>query len=182
VAAFSLANFNPAEFVNNLTNPIGGVQSVKINSTRDLFQWRELNASTLGRIMEVYPSLGEFSVDVERIAFYNSGLLDAFKAVENGDVFMKAPPADTTTVTDSEKLNAGFNIYNQITPLHLVLELPAPNGSPVAAGSFSTERPTKVLVYDCWFDKAEVNFDITNNDLKIVQGATLTAAGLYTFR
>jgi len=155
--------------LSNLGDPIGGVQSLKISSSRDLNVWRELNYDTLGRIMEVYPSLGEFEVSVEKIAFFINHLLDAFKATEYGDVFSKSPTGTP------DKLGASFNIYNQIAPIHIVVEL---LGKQEVAQQVQ-EKVTKVLIYDCWFDKSEITFDVTDNDLAIVQEATLTAAGIY---
>jgi hypothetical protein len=146
------------------SQPIGGAQSVTVTSERDLYVWRELNYDTLGRIMEVYPSLGEFSVSVSKVAFFKEHLLDAFKAVESGDVF--------SGENNLDKLNASFNIYNQIAPIHIVVEL---LGNEKSNNSPATN---KVLIYDCWFDKSEIEFDVTEDNLLIVQSATLTAAGI----
>jgi len=165
---FDAYNVNLSELMKNLGDPIGGVRSLRVTSSRDLNVWRELNYDTLGRIMEVYPSLGEFEVAVEKIAFFTEHLLDTFKAVEKGDIFNSA-----TGSTD--KVGASFNIYNQIAPIHIVVELLDKNDQ-------SQETTLKVLIYDCWFDKSEIEFDVTDNDLAIVQDATLKAAGIYTAR
>ena len=165
---FDAYNVNLSELMKNLGDPIGGIQSLRVTSSRDLNVWRELNYDTLGRIMEVYPSLGEFEVAVEKIAFFTEHLLNAFKAVEKGDIF--------NSVTGStDKVGASFNIYNQIAPIHIIVELLDKNDQ-------SQETTLKVLIYDCWFDKSEIEFDVTDNDLAIVQEATLTAAGIYTAR
>jgi hypothetical protein len=165
---FDLPTFdqNITSLINSIADaqPIGGAQSVTVTSERDLYIWRELNYDTLGRIMEVYPSLGEFSVSVSKVAFFKEHLLDAFKAVEYGDVF--------SGENNLDKLSASFNIYNQIAPIHIVVELlgnESKNNSPVT---------NKVLIYDCWFDKSEIEFDVTEDNLLIIQSATLTAAGI----
>jgi len=168
---FDAYTANLSDLIKDLGDPIGGIQSLKITSSRDLNVWRELNYETLGRIMEVYPSLGEFEVAVEKIAFFTNHLLDAFKAVEKGDIFSTA--AGTT-----DKVGASFNIYNQIAPIHIIVELLDRK----LENNQSQETTLKVLIYDCWFDKSEIEFDVTDNDLAIVQEATLTAAGIYVAR
>jgi hypothetical protein len=170
---FDLDSLNATDIISKITtdekgnpvSPIGGVQSVKITSERDLYVWRELNYETLGKIMEVYPSLGEFSVEVSKVAFFEEHLLDAFKAVES-DVFNNDVTANAVV--------SSFNIYNQIKPLHIIVELLGNEESN------NDPQTNKVLIYDCWFDKSEIEFDATEDNLMIVQSATLTAAGLIT--
>lgn len=154
------------------TSPIGGVQTVEINSERELNVWRELNYDTLDKIMEVYPSLGEFKITTSKMAFYKEHLLDGFKAV-NKDVFAGA--------SNSDPLSASYNVYNQISPLFILIDVLTPSTT-TGSTSFSDTANISVLLYDCWFDKSELEFDVTDNDLATKQDAVLTAAGIYTMK
>jgi hypothetical protein len=156
----------------NTSTPIGGIQELSIETSRELYDWRELNYDTLGRIMEVYPSLGEFKVTVGKVALYTEHMLDAFKAVDK-DVFAGS--------SDSNPLNASYNVYNQISPLFLLVDVLTPTNT-TGAGAFETSQNISVLLYDCWFDKSNLEFDVTDDDLKMLQDAELTCAGIYTVK
>lgn len=158
------ANFDIRSLIAN-NQPIGGIQTLTIRSERGLYEWRELNYETLGRVMEVYPGLGTFEVDVTKVAFYKEHLLDAFKVAEI-DLYTRS--------TSVDGVGASFNVYNQIKPLHIVVRLLEPN----QGVDYNTPSTTLVLIYDCWFDKSEITFDVTTEDLIIKQSATLTAAGI----
>jgi hypothetical protein len=172
--AFDLETVDFSDMIKRLaaTAPIGGVQTVELTSERDLNVWRELNYDTLGKIMEVYPSLGEFSATVKKVAFYNAHILEAFKAVDK-DVFAGS--------SNSDPISAGYNVYNQISPLFVLIDVLTPTTT-TGGTSFSDTQNISVLLYDCWFDKSELEFDVTDNDLALMQDATLTAAGIYTQR
>lgn len=152
----------------NSSKPIGAIQSLSITTDRDVKEWRELNYDTLGRIMETYPTLPEFKVSVSKIALFNEHLLDAFKAVSK-DVF-----AGTTV---DNPLKSSFNIYNQISPIHLLVDILSPSNN-----SYNGSKNIYVMVYDCWFDKSEIKFEIDTDDVKIVQDAELTCAGLIPYK
>lgn len=163
---FDAYTFNPdiQSLVQNL-EPIGGVQSVEISSERELYSWRELNFDTLGRVMEVYPSLGEFTVSVSKIAFYKEHLLDAFKAVK-ADMYSSLSGANDPVL-------ASFNVYNQIAPIHIVI-------SALEKDQNNQEITRFIMIYDCWFNKSEITFSITDDNLAIIQSAELTAAGIFS--
>ncbi|MEM2174483.1 MAG: hypothetical protein QXI58_02520 [Candidatus Micrarchaeia archaeon] len=169
---FDAYNMDVSSLINSLSklDPIGGIQSLTITSTRELNQWRELNYDTLGRVMEVYPSLGTFEVSVERIAFYKNHLLDAFCG----------PLKDHYSKSNDEKnVSTTFNVYNQIAPIHILVEMPIQEVTTGSDGKTTlSEKIAKVLIYDCWFDKSEIEFNVTDDNLAIVQEATLTAAGI----
>jgi hypothetical protein len=172
--AFDLQNANFKTLITDITSApaIGGVKTLSVKSERELYSWRELNYATLGKIMEVYPSLGEFSISASKIAFYAEHLIDAFQAVKQGDVF---------NGTEGDMLSAGLNIYNQIAPLYILIDVLTPNAT-TGSKAFDPDKSDniEVLLYDCWFDKSEIEFDVTDDDLALVQDAELTCAGIYT--
>ena len=149
------------------SKPIGAIQSLSITTDRDLKEWRELNYDTLGRVMEVYPSLPEFKINVSKIALYKEHLLDAFGAVKK-DVFAGSK--------EDNALKASFNIYNQISPINICVDILSPSNN-----SYSDSKNVFVMIYDCWFDKSEIEFEIGADDIRIVQDAELTCAGLLTY-
>ena len=149
--------------------PIGAIQKLSIKTEKELHHWRELNYDTLGRIMEVYPSLPKYSISVDKIALFKNHLLDAFSAVKK-DVFAGD--------TNDNPLKASFNIYNQIAPIHIGVDILTPT-----TNEYSGSKNIFVLLYDCWFDKSEIEFNISDKtNLVIVQQAELTCAGLIPYK
>jgi len=58
--------------------PVGAVQSLEIDSTRNLDVWRELDYTTAGKPVESFPGLVSYTVSMERIVLYESTFLEAF--------------------------------------------------------------------------------------------------------
>lgn len=147
--------------INSITQnePIGIIQSITITSSRGVEFYRTLNYDHLGKIRETYPGLPNHTARAEVIALYRSHLLNAFKATEQGDVFMKSSEQDSS-VTPT------FNIYNQIAPLLIKIDMLE-----------NDQNVKSILLWDCWFKNSDIKFEITSeNDLAVIQEADITFA------
>lgn len=154
-----------SSYLANLKGPIGVIQKVSISSSRNNAIYREINFESLGRIKEVCPGLVEYSGSVSKMALYNEHLLDAFAAAKS-DVYNN----DTT----ENSLLAGFNIYNQIAPLILKIDL-------LDNIQYPSDNVTSIILWDCWFKQSEIEFDITStDDLAVVQESEIKFAWLIT--
>lgn len=148
-------------------NKIGTIQSLTISSSRDVNFYRCLDAQNLGKIRETYPGLPSHTAKASVIAFYKEHLLNAFRATPTGDVFM-GPPTNDTSVVPS------FNIYNQIAPLIIRIDMYEPE-NPTSVQLKEVVRT--VYLWDCWLGNSEIEFDITDSsDLAIVQEADIRFA------
>jgi len=57
---------------------LGAIQKVDIKQTRTINQWRNLDASTYGKIVETYPGLPNYSLTLDRLVLYEENVLEAF--------------------------------------------------------------------------------------------------------
>ena len=70
---------------------IGAVQSLEINSTRDVQVWRELNYLTAGKPIESYPGLSSYELSMSRIVLYDTNYLEAL-GFEGHDILKQNRP------------------------------------------------------------------------------------------
>jgi len=163
------------ELINALakSDPIGTMQSITISSTRGVSYYRILNFDYLGKIYETYPHLPKYSASVTNVAFYKQHLLNAFKATQQGDVFTNANAESNNT-----SIVPTFNIYNQIAPLIIKVEILEPE---VTNGniSYSNGSTRSIILWDCWFNKSEIEFKV-EDDVLTTQEAEITFAWIFT--
>ena len=144
---------------------VGTIQSITITTERDVGFYRNLDYQNLGKIRETYPHLPNYSASVKNVAFYSQHLLNAFQATNQGDVFNKLPEAKTDTSIDPT-----FNIYNQIAPLIIKVDM-------LEKGEDNTDKVKSLILWDCWFDKSEIEFSV-EEDIFLVQEAGIKFAWL----
>jgi len=149
--AGSLASASP-ELPENWGDPIGVVQTLEVTNSRPVNFYRELYTDSEGRIAETYPGLPTYELTLSRVVLYDSHILDAFKAVD-----------DPTKPVEQQ-----VDILHQIAPLAIRVDLPSPDGKNDKTWTF----------IGCWFQNNPISFDITADDTRIVQEATVTAAGV----
>jgi hypothetical protein len=70
---------------------IGAVQTLEINSTRDVNVWRELNYLIAGKPIESYPGLPSYELNLTRVALYEANYLEAF-GFEGFDIIKQNRP------------------------------------------------------------------------------------------
>lgn len=143
---------------------VGTIQKLSITSERDVNFYRTLDYSNLGKIRETYPSLPDHTATASVIAFYTKHLLNVFKATSQGDVFMTSASSDDSIIPT-------FNIYNQIAPLIIKVELLEPDNTDP-----SKDSTTTLILWDCWFRNSEIEFDVTTADLAIIQESEIKFA------
>jgi len=153
-----------ATYLNKLTQ-IGTIQSITITTERGVGFYRTLNAEHLGKIRETYPHLPRYSATVENVVFYKEHLLNAFQATAQGDVFTKSPDNDTSIVPT-------FNIYNQIAPLILKVEMYEPDPK-----NKTEDKTRALLLWDCWFAESTIEFAV-DEDIFMTQEGSITFAWL----
>jgi len=131
---------------------IGAAQRLYINMERDTnsARWEfSQTPSDPGLAMipaETYPGRSQFSLTLQRVDLYTKNMLEAF----------------------------GFNTVNiadQFKPIVMVVEQPVPedsDGSPLVVNGDVFKRRTYVIP-GCWFNKMQIEYDITESDLKHVQ-------------
>jgi len=146
---------------------IGTIQSIEITTERGTGFYRNLDYQHLGKIRETYPHLPTYSASVKNVAFYSQHLLNAFQATNQGDVFTKSP-----TPTSDTSIDPTFNIYNQIAPLIIKVDMLEPKEN-----NYAEDGTKSVLLWDCWFGKSEIEFSI-EEDIFLTQEADITFAWL----
>jgi hypothetical protein len=152
---------------------IGTMQSITISSTRGVGYYRILNFDYLGKIYETYPHLPKYSASVTNVAFYKQHLLNAFKATQQGDVFTNAAVSTDTPIVPT------FNIYNQIAPLIIKVEMLEPGVGEDGNISYTNGSTRSIILWDCWFDKSEIEFKV-EEDVLTTQEAEITFAWIFT--
>ena len=158
------------------SDPIGTIQSITITSTREVGYYRILNSDYLGKIYETYPHLPKYSASVTNVAFYKQHLLNAFKATKQGDVFTNI---GTGTESDKESIVPTFNIYNQIAPLIIKVEMLEPGTDNEGNISYKNGSARSIILWDCWFEKSEIEFKV-EEDVLTTQEADITFAWIFT--
>jgi hypothetical protein len=156
------------------SDPIGTIQSITITSTRGVGFYRILNFDYLGKIYETYPHLSKYSASVTNVAFYKQHLLNAFKATKQGDVFTNANAESNNT-----SIVPTFNIYNQIAPLIIKVEMLEPSTDDKGNVSYTNGSTRSIILWDCWFDKSEIEFKV-EEDVLTTQEADITFAWIFT--
>jgi hypothetical protein len=84
-AGAKTGNTEPAKF------EIGAVQTLEINSTRDVNVWRELNYLIAGKPIESYPGLPSYELDMTRVVLYEKNYLEVF-GFEGFDIIKQNRP------------------------------------------------------------------------------------------
>jgi hypothetical protein len=144
------------------TKLIGTMQTINITSSRDNQIYRVLNYDLLGKIKEVYPGLPDYTAHVSNVALFKTHLVDAFQAATK-DVFS----GDSTT---QDGIVPCFNIYNQISPLIIKIDVLAP-------GTANTDITRSVILWDAWFKQSNLEFSVEDvSDLAIMQESDVTFA------
>jgi hypothetical protein len=112
--------------------------------------------------------MAEYSGTISNMALYTQHLVDAFQSA-TVDSFTG------TRVSDVEAPNfvPCFNIYNQISPLIITIDMLEP-----VAGSFNETKVRKMMLWDVWFDSSNLEFNITDDNLAMVQDAKIKFAWL----
>jgi len=146
---------------------IGTIQSITITSERGTGFYRNLDYTNLGKIRETYPHLPNYSASVRNVAFYSQHLLNAFQATVQGDVFTKSPGE-----TDDKSIVPTFNIYNQIAPLIIKVDMLEP-----ANDASTIDKSKSIILWDCWFGNSEIEFSV-EEDIFLVQEAEIKFAWL----
>jgi hypothetical protein len=148
------------ENANSPTKLIGTIQTMSIESERDNNFYRVLNFDTLGKIQEVYPGLPEFTGSVKNVALFNKHLVDSFQA-STTDYF-------SGEGTNSDPIAPCFNIYNQISPLLVKVDVLAPGS--VAGGLYDGDVTKSVILWDFWLTTSNLKFSVDSvSDLAITQ-------------
>ena len=82
-----------AQKINDLGEfkPIGAVQRMELDSTREVNVWRELDYLTAGKPVESYPGLTSYTVTLERVVLYESNTLEAL-GYSSFDVMRQTKP------------------------------------------------------------------------------------------
>jgi len=153
--------------IKNLDNfqLIGTIQSIRITSTRGTGFYRVLNYEQLGKIKETYPHLPTYTASVTNVVFYKSHLLNAFRATDQGDVFTTSPNNDTSIVPT-------FNIYNQIAPLLIKIDMLEPGDKEFTEDN---QKVKSLILWDCWFKESTIEFKV-ETDLFMTQESEITFA------
>lgn len=142
--------------------PIGTIQKLNINTSRENNIYRTLDYEQLGKIREVYPGLPEYTADVTNVALYRSHLVDAFQA-STQDVFSGASSTESGIVPC-------FNIYNQISPLIIKVDMLEPQ-----IGNPTEDSARSVILWDAWLKSSNIDFSIDDaNDLAVIQESSIT--------
>jgi hypothetical protein len=141
--------------------PIGTIQTLNLNSSRTNNIYRTLNSDLLGKIKEVYPSLPEYTGTVNNVALYTQHLVDAFQA-STQDVF-----SGQGTTTNAQL--PCFNIYNQIAPLIIKVQMLGPEGGT----DFAADATKTIVLWDVWFESSNLEFNVTDDDLAVVQESNI---------
>lgn len=95
---------------------------------------------------ETYPGRAQFSINLQRVDLYTKNMFEAFGF-------------------------ATVNIADQFKPIVMVVEQPVPEdtaGAPLVVNGEVFKRRTYVIP-GCWFNNMQIQYDITESDLKFVQ-------------
>lgn len=130
---------------------IGAAKKVGVDEARSIGMWRELNADTLGRIQETYPNLPTYKLSLERVTLYRSFLLDEFGF-------------------GTDKNSSAADLIMQSRPMVIEVKWFSPNSTTIPIKSWQ--------FFGCWFENNKVEADVEAGDLRIVQSADLTCAGV----
>lgn len=84
---------------------LGAVQTLEINSTREVHVWRELDYATAGKPVESYPGLPSYELSLERIVLYKDNLLEAFNFDGYDIIKQNRPLTIKVTMHDPEQKN-----------------------------------------------------------------------------
>jgi len=131
------------------------VQKVSIKNDRPANFYRELAINNYKDpnpkpIVETYPGLPTYELTLERIILYSGNLVEALGFE-----------------------NAGHDVFQQYKPLLMAFELFQPPASANdAAGSVT------YMYHGCWLQNNPLDFDITQDDLKMIQSINIIAAGV----
>ena len=132
------------------TKKIGAIKSMKLDQTRTINVWRELDCEKVnpGEIMEAYPSLPKYSLTVEKTVLYKENLLQAFGLTE------------------------GLDLLEQTKPMLIEIRLMSPDEATI---------PVKTIyLLHVWFESNPLEFDVENDDLRIVQSIKATVGRIVT--
>lgn len=144
------------------TKLIGTIQTLNISSSRDNKIYRVLNFDLLGKIKEVYPGLPDYTAKVNNVALFKQHLVDAFQSASK-DVFS----GDSSS---QDGIVPCFNIYNQISPLIIKVDVLAP-------GAGNTDVTRSVILWDAWFKQSNLKFSVEDaSDLAVMQESDITFA------
>jgi hypothetical protein len=136
-------------------NNVFAVQKVSLKNERPGHFWRELGieryrGAAPRPIVETYPGLPTYELTLERVVLYEGNLIEALGFGEGGhDVFYQDKP-----------LVMAFELYQPPT---------TPNGS---------STTTTFMYHGVWLKSNPWDFDITQDDLKMVQSIDMIAAGV----
>ena len=130
------------------SSPIGAVQRLTINSTREVNVWRELNYDIAGKPIESYPGLPSYELSMQRIVLYKSTYPVAF-GFEDFDVLKQNKPL-TLQVTMQDPDGTTTSNNTKVWWIH---------------GVWFKDNPME-------FDISEVG------DLRIIQDVSAIAAGI----
>jgi len=123
---------------------IGAIKSVKVNQTRTISVWRELDneVDNPGRIVEAYPSLPTYELTLEKTVLYKENLLQAFGYGE------------------------GMDLLEQTAPLLIAVTLRNPDEANIPV--------KVVYYTHVWFESNPMDFDVEATDLRITQTVKAT--------
>lgn len=148
-----------ATIANNLSElvVVGSAQHMLIEQTRETNDVRrEFNPDNLGRPVETYPGLPNYSVTLKRVDLYDINLMEAF----------------------------GFNgvdIVEQYAPIALVAEQVVPvdaAGNPLSVGG-SVMKARTYIIAGGWLENYPIEFNITDADQSFEQEVKLTVQSIH---
>ena len=149
--------------------PVMAVQKVTMTNSRPVHLWRELNTDNYKGdaaqpIKETYPGLPTYELELDRVVLYGPSGTIVEALGFSGD-------------------NNGADLIYQSSPLVISFQLYDPPSSTTSGGSSTTDTNnstnyTTYLFWGCWLQDNPFTFDITQEDLKIVQTVKITAAGV----
>lgn len=138
----------------DVNKPIGAIQKISIETTRDAVYRRELNTNTAGRPVEVVPGLPNYRLTLDRVVLYESTLAQAFG------------------------YNKSYDIMKQNSPLMIYVNAPGVKRTQ-EDGSVLTTGAKTIMIYGVWFDNNNLDFSVDNDrDMLIIQSTPAIATGV----
>jgi len=137
---------------------VGAAQKFAIEQDRESNNFRrEFDPTLQGTPAETYPGLPKFHITLERVNLYDINILEVFGFT-------------------------GVNIVDQYVPIVVVASQVVPvdaNGNALTVAG----KPMKARSYiipGCWFDELPMEFDITDDDQKMVQSIGMICQTVYS--
>lgn len=138
----------------DVNKPIGAIQKIAIETTREAEYRRELNTNTAGRPVEVVPGLPNYRLNLERVVLYESTIAQAFG------------------------YNKSYDIMKQNSPLMIYVNAPGVKRTQ-EDGSILTTGAKTIMIYGVWFDNNNMDFSIeSDRDMMIIQRVPAIATGV----